>query len=500
MKDLGGGGLSCVIGEMALAAGYAAEVDLEKAPLKEEGLVPWEIWVSESQERMMLAVTQENLEDVLQIFDKWDVESTVLARVIPGEKLRVNWHGENIFEMNLNFLTGGPVYDRPFCVRQSWLPPGTPVVGKRDCIIPGPTGSGDEILGPCPEDLKQIVLRLLGSINIASRDWAIRQYDHEVRASTVVNPLQGVPFHETHGDASVIKPLKNSWKGLALTVDVNPSLVELSPYWGSCSALDEVCRNLVAVGARPHSLADCLNFGNPEKEERMGEFYESCRGLGDLAKALGIPYVSGNVSFYNETMGLTIPPTPTLLGVGLVDDVRKSTTTDLKSSDSDLYLIGTTREELDGSEYFRMMGWSATAVPAVDFENLKNSIELVLDAQRSGLLKACHDISEGGLAVAAAEMCIGGRLGAEIHLDKIDSGINRNDYKLFSESNTRWLAEVTQADSAEFETILGSKLNITKIGDTGGSELSFKGLDRDLSIGLDELEANWKNGLWNFLG
>jgi phosphoribosylformylglycinamidine synthase len=500
MKDLGGGGLSCVIGEMALAAGFAAEVDLEKAPLKEEGLVPWEIWVSESQERMMLAVKQENLEDVLQIFNKWDVESTVIARVIPGEKLRVNWHDENIFEMNLNFLTGGPTYERPFCVKQSWLPPGTPFEGAPDCISPDAPEAVSENIGDCPDDLRSMILKMLGRTNIASRDWAIRQYDHEVRASTVLNPLQGVPFHETHGDASVIKPLKDSWKGLALTVDVNPSLVELSPYWGSCAALDEVCRNLVAVGARPHSLADCLNFGNPEKEERMGEFYESCRGLGDVAKALGIPYVSGNVSFYNETMGLTIPPTPTLLGVGIVDDVRKCVTSDIKSEGSSIYLIGSTREEMNGSEYFRMMEWTGTTVPTVDFDNLKNSIELMLQANTSGLIRSCHDISEGGIAVAAAEMIIGGRIGAELWLDKIGTEISRMDYKLFSESNTRWLVEVSEADSAEFEKLMSGKLQVTKLGETGGNSLTFKGGDQDISIDVIELEENWKNGLWNFLG
>jgi phosphoribosylformylglycinamidine synthase len=500
MKDLGGGGLSCVVGEMALAAGFSAEVNLEKVLLKEEGLVPWEIWVSESQERMMIAVTQENLEEVLSIFKKWDVEAIILGKVIEGQNLKVNWHGERIFDLNLEFLTGGPEYKRPYCIKEKegdvrcYNGNGSLKKTIKNANAPAP------ILGKCPTNLEEILLKILGSSNIASKDWAIRQYDHEVRASTILNPLQGMIFHETHGDAAVIKPLQDSWKGLAITADVNPSLTEIEPYWGSCVALDEVCRNLVAVGARPHALADCLNFGNPEKEERMGEFFESCRGLGDLAKYLGLPFVSGNVSFYNETAGLTIPPTPTLLGVGIIEDVRKSVTVDFKRKDSAIYLVGSTKSELDGSEYFKMMGWTGTSVPKVDFDTLKQSIESLLLANNKELILACHDLSEGGLAVAAAEMAIGGCIGANIDLSQINSLDSRMDYKLFSESATRWLVEINKEDESEFTGLLHNKIPFKRIGITGGSTLNFQDSDNKISLEVSELLEYWRNGLWRYLG
>ncbi|UCH90287.1 MAG: phosphoribosylformylglycinamidine synthase subunit PurL, partial [Thermoplasmata archaeon] len=414
MKDLGGGGLSCVVGEMALAAGFGAEVQLEKVMLKEEGLMPWEIWVSESQERMMLAVTSENLEEVLALFKKWDVETTVLGKVIEGKRLRVFWHGEKIFEMNLEFLTGGPEYNRPYCSRSEIAQDGTTKVCTPSEKSKNANARRTIEYESCPSDLSEVLLKLLARPNIASKDWAVRQYDHEVRGNTILKPLQGKLFNESHGDASVVKPLKDSWRGLAISVDVNPSLVDAEPYWGACAALDEVCRNLVAVGAKPHAMADCLNFGNPEKEDRMGEFYDACKGLGELARSLGIPFVSGNVSFYNETAGQTIPPTPTLLAVGIIDDVRKCTTVDFKAENSAIYLIGSTHTELEGSEYFNMMGWHGTSVPKVDFRNLKDSIEVMLKANQKGLILACHDLSEGGLAVTLTEMSIAGKIGAEI--------------------------------------------------------------------------------------
>lgn len=514
MKDLGGGGLSCVIGEMALAAGYAAEVHLDKVLLKEEGLKPWEIWVSESQERMMLAVKEENLDEVLSIFRKWDVETTVLARVIEGERLKVFWHDEKIFELNLNFLTGGPEYNRPFCITAT--EPG-PSSGDNapGCIAPEKKRKHEHVIGECPADLKVTILDMLARQNIACRDWAIRQYDHEVRGNTVLNPLQGRIFHETHGDASIIKPLSDSWKGLAITSDVNSSISEISPYWGACVSLDEVCRNLVAVGARPHSLADCLNFGNPEKEERMGEFYESCRGLGDIAKALNLPFISGNVSFYNETAGLTIPPTPTLLGVGIIDDIRNATSTDFKGEGNYIYIIGNTKPELNGSEYFRMMGWFGTEVPKVAVNNLKNSIELMLAANQKGLISSCHDIGDGGFAVAIAEMCIGGSTGADIDLARIGKNMDRADFKLFSESATRWLVEVQGANAAGFEALMADKIEWSRIGITGGEDLNFHDgtLFKDeksdsvnessgpvISLSVSEIERTWHDGLWDFLG
>src|SRR5881296_4580526 len=277
LKDLGGGGLSCVIGEMALGGGFGAEVDLEKVPLKEEGLAPWEIWVSESQERMMLSVLPENVDRVLRIFDLYDVPATVIGRVIPEKVCRVRYQGTVVLEMDLPFYTGGPEYSRPY-------------------EAPAALPSQDLHLPREPQDYRSTILKILASPNVASKEYVIRQYDHEVSASTVLNPLQGVIGKAAHGDASVIRPRIDSWRALAISVASTPQFTAIDPYRGGAMAVDEVCRNLAAVGASPHSLTNCLNFGNPEKPDRLWSFREAVRGIGSTAKALGIPIPSGNVS------------------------------------------------------------------------------------------------------------------------------------------------------------------------------------------------------------
>jgi phosphoribosylformylglycinamidine synthase len=478
MKDLGGGGLSCVVGEMALAAGFGAEVNLDKVPLKEEDMAPWEIWVSESQERMMFAVNPKNLDEVLYICKKWDVEAFVIGEVIPEKTLRVFWEGEKIFEMDLEFLTGGPVYCRPCEVKK-----------KKEDI--------SENIPSEPEDLSDMLMKLLATQNIANKEWVIRTYDHEVRGSTVVKPLQGRIGCETHGDASVIKPLEDSYKGMALSCDVNPTYLAIDPYWGACSAIDETCRNLVSVGGKPHSFADCLNFGNPENPVQLGDFQEAARGLGDCAKALGVPYVSGNVSFYNESLSGGVPPTPTILGVGLVDDIRRCVTTDLKKEGNSIYLVGETRSELGGSAYLDLVKGTSPDVPKVDFIILKNSIDSMLAAMEAGLISACHDIADGGLGVAISEMCIGGDVGTTIDLTGIAD--LRSDIKLFSESNTRWLAEVPNGKEQEFEELM--KVPVFKMGTVGGSNLHVVDSDKTIiDVNISSLRKSWNQTLWEMMG
>lgn len=478
MKDLGGGGLSCVVGEMALAAGYGAEVQLEKVPLKEEDMAPWEIWVSESQERMMFAVNPKNLDEVLYICKKWDVEANVIGKVIPEKTLRVFWGDEKIFEMDLEYLTGGPSYCRPYEIQK--------VEEKIQENIPHE-----------PENLNDTLLNLLSTQNIANKEWVIRVYDHEVRGCTVLKPLQGKIGSESHGDASVMKPLEDSFRGMALSCDVNPLQMEIDPYWGACSVIDENCRNLAAVGARPHSFADCLNFGNPEKPAQLGDFYEAARGLGDCAKSLGVPYVSGNVSFYNESGTSAVPPTPTILGVGIVEDIRKCVTIDLKKEGGAIYLVGDTKEELGGSAYLDLVGGKSALVPKVDFKVLKQSLDELISAIDSGLVSACHDLSDGGLGVCITEMCVGGNCGAEIDITAITD--LRNDFKLFSESNTRWLVEVKPGKESEFE----GKINVPlyKIGSVGGPNLKITDSGKTLiDLSVNKIKSTWGEALWKLMG
>jgi len=478
MKDLGGGGLSCVCGELAYAAGFGVEVQLDNVPLKEEGLMPWEIWVSESQERMMLAVTDANLEEVLHIFRFNDVEANVVGRVIPEQKARVFFRGTKVLDLDLKFLTGGPEYCRPREIRN-------PGQNAKESP-PARTLSHTDAL-----------LELLASENICSRDWVIHQYDHEVRGCTVLKPLQGALGHACHGDASVLKPVEESWQGLAICTAANPWVTATDPYRGGKATIDEMCRNLVAVGARPHSFSNCLNFGNPEKPERLGEFHEAVRGMGEAAAKLGIPTPSGNVSFYNESESGSVMPTAVVLGAGIVPDVRKAVTSDLKAEGNAIYLVGHTGPEMGGSAYHRLVGASSSSVPDTDLGMLKRSMDALLRAIDRELVKSCHDLSDGGLAVAIAEMCIGGQLGAELDLEY--TGSMPEEAALFSESNSRWLVEVPQESIGEFENILGDMAAM--VGEVFGDELLItRGEEILVTADVAELENAWRRTLWKRMG
>jgi phosphoribosylformylglycinamidine synthase II len=482
-KDFGGGGLSCVSGELAYSANMGAEIHLENVPLKEEGLKPWEIWVSESQERMMMLVAPENVETVLHICKQWDVNAAVVGKVIKEEIIRVFYKGQKLLEMDLEFMTGGPVYDE--CIRPVQIK--KQEIAEKDFVLP---------------DLNTTLQNVLSSPNIASKEWVIRQYDHEVRGNTVIKPLQGKPGGETHGDATVLKPLKDSWKGLAVTANVNPRFMERDPYWGACSAVDETCRNLIAVGATPDSLLDCLNFGNPEKPERMGEFYEACRGLGEMGRALNLPYVSGNVSLYNESVKTAVPPTPEIFGVGIVDDIRICITSDFKTEGNLIYLVGKqTEKELGGSEYYKQMKVEGGAVPKTDPVVLQHCMKALLSVIKKKYIAACHDISEGGLAVCVTEMAIGGDIGAIIDVSAVGNGL-RTDFKLFSESNTRWIVEVKKEYQTDFEKQSKKEhVSFTLLGKTKGNHVVIQdGKKTVINLGVEVLRECWRKPIWNSMG
>ncbi|MBN1861755.1 MAG: phosphoribosylformylglycinamidine synthase subunit PurL [Candidatus Thermoplasmatota archaeon] len=482
-KDFGGGGLSCVSGELAYSANMGAEIHLDNVPLKEEGLKPWEIWVSESQERMMMLVAPENVETVLHICKQWDVTAAVVGKVIKEQIILVFLKGQKILEMDLEFMTGGPVYDE--CIR--------PVVVKKKEI--------SEKDFPLP-DINKMVLQLISSPNIASKEWVIRQYDHEVRGNTIIKPLHGKLGSESHGDATVLKPLEDSWKGLAVTADVNPRFMERDPYWGAMSAVDEACRNLIAVGARPDSLLDCLNFGNPEKPERMGEFHEACRGLGDIGRALDLPYVSGNVSFYNESVKTAVPPTPEIFAVGIADDIRDCVTSDFKQEGNLVYLVGKqTEQELGGSEYYAAMGRDGGRVPKTEPAVLKQAMEGLLKCMKNHCIVACHDCSEGGLGVCLAEMAIGGDQGANIDVTRVGEQL-RTDFKIFSESNTRWVVEVKKVKQDDFEKTLKKELvPFFLLGIVQGKQLVIHDKGKTVvDLAVDKLREWWRKPIWGRMG
>ncbi len=476
MKDLGGGGLSCASSEMAFAAGKGCLIDLDKVPLKEENLRPWEIWVSESQERMLLSVKPENVDKVLEIFEFWDIPAVVVGKVDNSQRTKARFKGKQVLNFDSTFFSCDIRYARS----QSFK-----------------TRNLEEPSFKLPENLKEIALKILSSPRVGSKEAVVRRYDHEVRGNTTLKPLQGVINKQSHGDATVIKPLEDSWQGLAISSDVNPSLCRLDPYWGSASAVEEVVRNLVAINSKPHSLADCLNFGNPEKKYPLGEFVKSCEGLYFAAKSFQLPFVSGNVSFYNESSLGAIAPAPTVMGIGLVKDVRKVVSSDLKERSNLLYLMGETSSELGGSEYYRVLEIENKGkVPRVFPEETKKNMTSLLKAMDLGLVRSCHDLSEGGLFVSVAEMALGGDVGIQLNLKEIEN--LRTDYKLFSESNGRWLVGINAEKEEEF--LEGDFSSSPKrVGKVGGKEIEIKDKYEkekvEMEFSLEDLRGKWNGAI-----
>ncbi|HHQ44544.1 MAG TPA: phosphoribosylformylglycinamidine synthase subunit PurL [Candidatus Altiarchaeales archaeon] len=468
LKDFGGGGLSCVCAEMAHAGGCGAAVNLDKIPLKEEGLSPWEIWVSESQERMLLSAKPEDVDDILEIFKFWDVPAVVIGDVDNSGRITAEYDGVTILNLDLEFLLKGVCYDRP---REPFEYSESEVEFKMF-------------------DLEQACAQIIGMQNIASREAVIRRYDHQVRGNTILTPMQGIVNYQTHGDACVLKPLADSDRGLALTCDVNPVLCRINPYWGSANAVDEVVRNLCAVGARPHSMADCLNFANPEKPRQLGILEASCRGLHYMTDVLKVPFVSGNVSLYNESILGPIAPTPTLFGVGMVGDVNKVVSTDLKKKGSRILLVGETTREMAGSAYYQLNNINSGIIPKPNPEVTKKLSENLVSIIEEGLIRSCHDISEGGLFVALSEMCFGGRLGVELDLSVM--GGLRTDFKLFSESPTRWVVEVGEKNAGR----VSKELDAIDLGRViGNKSMYVKDGEVELHLVTTDLQKIWAGGV-----
>ena len=476
LKDLGGGGLSCVVGEMAHAAGMGAEVDLGKVFLREPDMDPWEIWVSESQERMMLTVAEKNVYNVLEIFEFWGIKAAIIGKVVRGNHLKVKYKGYQIYDMELPFVIEAKEYARPFAK-----------------IPESPT---TELNVKGPKDLNAALLKTISSFNIASKEWVIRQYDTNVRGNTAAFPLQGRFETLGHGDAAILRPVEDSFKGLAVTTDVNPRFCKLDPYWGAASSVEESFRNIVSVGATPHTMVDCLNFANPEKPETMGALWKCCEGMHFAAKEFGVPFVSGNVSLYNESHAGPIHPTPTIMTLGIIEDVRNSVSADIKGAENNLYLIGETFNELGGSEYFKQVHneWGKT-VPRVHPAKTKAKISALHQASSFKLLASCHDVAEGGLAIALSEMLTSGGYGAEISIKKLPGNSKRDDYKLFSESNGRWITEVKPENSAEFEKILkANKAEFVKLGVT--TKQPRLKIDNLVDLGLKEIYKKWHEPIY----
>jgi phosphoribosylformylglycinamidine synthase II len=470
ITDLGGGGISCACGEMAREAGCGLEVWLERVPLKCE-MRPWEIWVSESQERMALSVPPENLEEVLGIFEEEGVEAVPLGRFGRRGPLRVLYSGHRVAELDLDFLFSPPEVER----RARWRAP----------RLEEPSFS--------PPDPKKTLLRLLSSPNVSSREEVIRTYDHEVQGRTVLKPLQG----ERGGpnDGVVLKPLRGSWRGVVLSCGLKPRYGRIDPFWMAASALEEAVRNNAAVGGRRVALLDNFVWGSPEKEEQLGSLVRACEACYLFAKGLGTPFISGKDSLYNESVLGPVTPTLLFTAVGLIPDVRRAVSVELKREGDPLYLLGLTYPELGGSEYYALLGHLGRSVPRVRLGEARRNLEIVREAVDRGLVRACHDLSEGGLGVALAEMVLGGERGAEVDLSLVPSaGRLREDFLLFSESNSRFLLEVREEGEEEFRGLAGRRAS--RIGwVTGENVLRVKGRE-GWEVEGEELGRAWRSPAW----
>jgi phosphoribosylformylglycinamidine synthase len=472
ITDLGGGGLSSAVGETAKRFGCGALVELEKIPLKYTGLAPWEIYVSESQERMLLAVPPENLEGVLEIFRSEDVQATAIGRYTANNVLRIYHQGEKVAEMDVPFL---------------FKPPRATKTAEYK------SASFEEPSFPEPENLTETLLQILSSPNIASKENVIRTYDHEVKGNTALKPLHGE--YGGPNDAAIIKPLKISWKGIVVSCGMNPNYGKIDAYWMTASAIDEAIRNNVAVGGRRIALLDNFTWGNPEKPERLGSLVRACEACYDFATAFNTPFISGKDSLYNESPLGPVTPTLLITALGIIPDIRSAVSMDVKAPDNSIYVVGQTFKELGGSEYYKLKGFIGKSAPKVRPNHARKTFRAITRAIDSGLVKACHDLSEGGLAVAAAEMAFAGGYGMELHLQKVPiRNANRNDFVLFSESNSRFLVEVSQEAEEEFEALMKGKVyaeigSVTKI-----PRLCIYGLKGEVAVdtAISDLLTSWK--------
>ncbi len=472
IQDMGAAGLTSSSVEMAGKGGLGIEIDALKVPRREEGMTPYEVFLSESQERMLMVAQQGSEDKVMEIFHKWDLEAVVIGRVIEENVLRITSGDKLEAEMPIASLTDdAPVYDRP--------------VKRPDDQDELNTLDLNDI--PEPTDYNEVLLKLASSENIASRAWIYRQYDHMVRTDTIVAP---------GSDAAVVR-IKENNKAIALTTDCNSRYCFLDPFTGAAIAVAEAARNLVASGAEPLALTDCLNFGNPERPEVMWQFKEAARGITAACLAFDVPVVSGNVSFYNETSGKAIYPTPTIGMVGLIDDLERICTRSFVDEGDAIVLLGETFCELGGTEYLKVVhGLDKGMPPKMDFDVEKNVRQACLNGIRTGIIKSAHDLSEGGLAIALFEACLlpDGELGASV---KLDGQEIRPDALLFGESQSRFIVTLAADDLELFMSSLDSLgVKAQAIGTVGGENLVIEGL---IDLPVKSIRERWEATITDYV-
>lgn len=481
ITDCGAGGLSSAVGEMASELG--ADVELANVPLKYDGLRPWEIWLSEAQERLVFAVPPEKWAALQEVFAGEGVEATTLGTFTGDGKLRVRYQGEVVAELDGAFLHDGmPLRS----LESTWQP------------LPG---SSEPVSLPPDIDFACLLSRVLAEANVASKESIVRRYDHEVQGRTVGKPFVG-PDDAGPADAAVLRPVVTSGKGVAVGCGINPWYGEIDPYAMALLAVDEALRNVVAVGADPDQTAILDNFcwGNPMLPDRLGGLVRASQGCHDAAVAYGVPFISGKDSLYNEYRladgeSRAIPGTLLISAIGIVPDLTATSSMFLKQPGNALYLVGVTGDDLGGSLAARLSGTQGGRAPQVDLARGRDAFRAVHTAVRDRLVQSVHDLSEGGLAVALAEMALAGNLGASVNLDRVPvqmSGLDMGT-RLFSESPSRFIVEIAPDDAPAFEAALG-QVPFARIGDvTSDGVLTIQAEDQKLvRFPVDRLKATWQ--------
>ena len=479
IQDLGAAGISCATSELASNGDGGMYVELDAVPLRDPRLNAGEILMSESQERMMAVVRPDRLADFLAVTARWDVETAVIGEVTGTGRLVIDWHGQTIVDVEPRTVAHeGPVYERPF-ERPADL---DALQADSASALPRP-GS--------PDELRSTVLALAGSPNLSSRAWVTDQYDRYVQGNTAL----AMP-----DDSGVVRIDEETGLGVAVSLDCSSRFARLDPYTGAQLTLAEAYRNVATVGATPLAVTDCLNFGSPEDPGVMWQLVEAVRGLAEGCAALGTPVTGGNVSLYNQTGSEAIHPTPAVGVLGVLDDVSRRTPSGWRSPGQVVYLLGTTAEELSGSEWAWVVhGHLGGLPPKVDLAAEKLLGEILVNSSRDGLVDAAHDLSEGGLAQALVECCLRFDVGARIWLDDICDRDGIDPFvALFAESSGRALVSVPRSEEVRFTDMCTARgqahsrigvVDDAPLGPGGAQVLDVQGL---FTIGVDELRQAWE--------
>ncbi|ADY73672.1 Phosphoribosylformylglycinamidine synthase 2 [Desulfurobacterium thermolithotrophum DSM 11699] len=474
IQDMGAAGLTSSSVEMAARGGVGVRLELDKVPTREEGMTPYEIMLSESQERMLVVCEKGKEEEIMEVFRKWNLDACIIGEVIEEPVIRLFWHGEKVAELPIKALTDeAPVYYRPFKV---------PKYIKEN-------RSYDQNKIPEPKDYNQIVKELLNSPTIASKRWIYRQYDHMVQVNTVVYP---------GSDAAVLR-VKESKKGIAISSDCNSRYCYLNPYEGGKIAVAEAARNVACSGAIPRAITDCLNFGSPEDPEIMWQFVKATDGMADACKVLETPVVSGNVSFYNETTTengkRAVFPTPTVVCVGVLEDVEKRMTSFFKDEGDVIVLLGENIGNVSGSEYQKLIeGEFKGQGQTIDLAFEKALQKAVIEAIEKGLIKSAHDVSEGGIAINLFESAFEKELGFEVELEDD----LRTDFLLFGEDQSRIVVTTSEDKLKEllpfFEKKVVPAKKIGIVTSSGRGIIRHKGKEV-VNLSVKECKEIYENSL-----